>query len=425
MGAPLRIQFPDKLGILFQPSRYKVLRGGRGSSKSWSVARRLLLKGVESPLRVLCAREIQKSIKDSVHRLLEDQIDELGLRHLYDVQKTVIYGPNGTEFNFAGLRFNIADLKSFEGADICWIEEAQTVSKESWKVLIPTIRKPGSEIWLTFNPDLETDETFKRFVKNPPPDCLSVEINWRDNPWFPDVLRVEMETLKERDFDEYLHVWEGKCRQALEGAIYAEELRAATAANRIGKVPFDPTKPVFCYWDLGFADFTSIWFAQWVGMELRVIDFYQNQLKKLAHYAKVLRDKPYTYGTLYLPHDAKAQRLGADNTILQQLEDLGFEVEIVPDIGLKDGINAGRTLFSHAWIDEDNCADGLNALRRYRYEFDQETGQYSAKPKHDDASHAADAWRYMGVAMKKPEGKKKPMNTMPKASGHKYGWMSS
>jgi phage terminase large subunit len=418
-------EFPDKLDFLFRPSRYKVMRGGRGSAKSWSAARALVIRSAGDPkLRVLCAREVQNSIKDSVHRLLSDQIAALNLGYHFDVQAQVIKRYGGGDFNFEGLRFNIADLKSFEGADICWVEEAQTTSKASWTTLIPTIRKEGSEIWVTFNPVLETDDTYVRFVKTQPPGCVSVEINWRDNPWFPKVLRTEMEHMMATDYDEYLHVWEGKCKQTLDGAIYAEELRAATKGNRITRVPYDEATPVDCFWDLGHADFTSIWFSQWVAKEHRVLDFYQNQFKKLQHYIKVLREKPYAYGRMWLPHDAKAERLGSDKTIQAQVEMANFTVEIVPNLSVVDGIAAGRALFSQSWIDNDNCADGLNCLRRYRYKLNENTGQYSDQPLHDDASHPADAWRYMGIASS-PAKPKKNFKTTPGVSrGGKYDWMA-
>lgn len=232
----IKAEFPEKLECLFQPARYKVLYGGRGGAKSWGAARALLIRGASRPLRVLCAREFQNSIKDSVHKLLADQIEALGLSDVYEVLDKEIRGKNGTEFAFRGLRHNVTAIKSFESADVCWVEEAQTVSKASWDTLIPTIRKPDSEIWITFNPELDTDETYKRFVLNPPPDSIVRKINWSDNPFFPDVLRAEKDHLKEMDPDSYLVTWEGYCRQTLDGAIYAKEIRDATADGRIAKV---------------------------------------------------------------------------------------------------------------------------------------------------------------------------------------------
>ena len=179
-------KFPKKLRFLFEPMRYKVAYGGRGSAKSWSFARTLLIQASRKPLRILCTREVQKSIRDSVHKLLSDQIQALGLGTFYDVQQAVIRGENGSEFIFAGLSDQTAEsVKSFEGVDIAWVEEAQAVSDRSWGILIPTIRKDGSEIWVSFNPELDTDPTWLRFVENPPPDAVSVPVNYHDNPWFP------------------------------------------------------------------------------------------------------------------------------------------------------------------------------------------------------------------------------------------------
>ena len=153
-------KFQSKLKYLFEPHRYKVAYGGRGSGKSWSYARALLMMGTEKPLRVLCTREVQKSIKQSVHTLLKDQIQALGLGEFYEIVENAIRGKNGTEFNFAGLATNtVESIKSFEGVDIVWCEEAQNISKRSWDILIPTIRKPDSEIWVTFNPYMDTDDT--------------------------------------------------------------------------------------------------------------------------------------------------------------------------------------------------------------------------------------------------------------------------
>jgi phage terminase large subunit len=176
---------PYKLKRLFEAARYKVIYGGRGSAKSWGVARALLILGTWKPTRILCTREFQNSLPESVHRLLTDQVAGLGLSDFYTVQKNMITGRNGTVFVFAGLKHNISKIKSFEGFDRVWVEEGQTVSRHSWDVLIPTIRRPGSEIWVTLNPDLEEDDTYQRFVVRPLPGSIVQPVNWRDNPWFP------------------------------------------------------------------------------------------------------------------------------------------------------------------------------------------------------------------------------------------------
>jgi phage terminase large subunit len=219
-----------------------------------------------------------------------------------------------------------------------------------------------------------------------------------------------MAHLRETDPDAYLTIYEGHCRQVLDGAIYAKELRAATEEGRLCRVPYDQTKPVHTFWDLGRADKTSIWFAQIVGFEFRVIDFYENSGEALAHYLKALQGKPYVYGDDWLPHDANNELLASERTIAQQMRAAGRTVRITPKAKVVDGINAARSLFPNVWFDADRCADGLNHLRRYRYDVDPDTGQFSKEPLHDDASHAADAFRYLAVALRE---KKAPAAMKP------------
>jgi phage terminase large subunit len=212
----VRVETPIAFRPLFDPPlgavRYRVFYGGRGSAKSWQIARALLVHGMRRPIRVLCAREYQSSMRQSVYRVLVDMIKRLGLTAFYHPTKTEIVGANGTEFIFAGLRRDIEQVKSTEGIDVCWIEEAQSVSDESWQTLIPTIRAPGSEIWASFNPAEATDATYVRFVVKPPDDGRAIvrKVTWRDNPWLPDVLRAEREALLRTDPEAEAHVWEGE-----------------------------------------------------------------------------------------------------------------------------------------------------------------------------------------------------------------------
>lgn len=402
----INAEFPKKLQFLFDAHRYKVLHGGRGGAKSWGVARALLIQGANRPLRVLCAREYQNSITESVHSLLSDQIKALGLGGFYEIQNAYIRGKNGTEFSFAGLKHNVAKIKSFEGVDIVWVEEAQTVSKSSWETLIPTIRKDGSEIWLTFNPQLETDETYQRFVLNPPEGAYVAKINWQDNLWFPEVLRKEMEQLKLRDPDAWLNVWEGNCRVTLDGAIYAKQLREAQEGGRIISVPYDLNKPVSCFMDLGRADSTAIWFVQQVGFEYRILDYYANTGEPLHHYIKALREKPYSYETIFLPHDAQQELLASERTIEQQMQAANFSTMVIPRASVEGGIEAARNIFNRCWFDEKRCSEGLQNLRHYRYDVDPDTGQFSKKPLHDHNSHAADAFRYFAQGMQEQTTKR-------------------
>ena len=392
------VKFPPKLRPLFKPHRYKVLYGGRGGAKSWGVARALLTMGASKPIRVLCAREMQTSIGDSVLQLLEDQINRLQLDNFYTVRKTTIIGQNGTKFGFEGLRHNVSSLKSWEGANVCWVEEAHAVSKRSWDVLIPTIRKKGSEIWITFNPELEEDETYQRFILNPPKDAILIPMSYKDNPWFPEVLAQEMEEMRLRNPLDYRNIWLGEPRAAVEGAIYAQQLDEVHRQGRIMKVPYDQSKLVNTYWDLGHSDQTAIWFIQQIGFEYRVLDYYSNSHQKLHHYIKEIKNRSYNYGTHYLPHDAKAETLVASKTIEQQVRDVLRQVYVVPQGRIQDGIEQVRLKLPLCYFDAKNCSDGLTALRRYAYKKDPETGKISVNPEHNIWSHGSDAFRTFAMS---------------------------
>lgn len=409
-------QFPQKLQCLFQPKRFKVLWGGRGAGRSWGVARALLLLGVQKPIRVLCAREFQNSITESSHKVLSDQIEKLGLSAEYEVQKQGIFGKNGTQFFFEGIKNNTTRIKSYEGVDICWVEEAVKVSRNSWNILIPTIRKDapygpfgtGSEIWMTFNPELETDYTYKTFVKEATSaDTVVVHMTYKDNPWFPTVLLAEAEKLRLSDPDLYANVWEGQPLQILEGVVYAKELRSAQTEARICTVPWDRETPVTCWLDLGAgkSDKTSIWFGQRVAMQNRMLAYYENNMSDTLFYAREMQSRPYTYDTIWLPHDAKAKKIGMKLTIEEQFRSHfpSATVRIVPKLAISDGINAARLVFPNTYFDEDECEEGLKALRHYRYKVtDGHDGKtiYSPEPMHDWASHGADAFRYMALTIK-------------------------
>lgn len=214
-------QIPQALSFLVsRASRYKVAFGGRGAGKSWAYSDALLVKALERPCRILCCREIQNSIRDSVHRLLHDRIAHHGLEDAFDVTENEIRCANGSQFIFKGLRSNTTEIKSLEGVDYCWVEEATKVSEESWNILAPTIRNPESEIWISFNTGTEADPVYKRFVMSNRADTLVVKVNYYDNPWFPEVLRKEMEHDKENDYARYKHVWLGE--PGAEGQFFVE-----------------------------------------------------------------------------------------------------------------------------------------------------------------------------------------------------------
>jgi len=251
--------FMDESPFIFlaYPKRFKVAYGGRGSGKSWAFARALIVLASQYRFRVLCAREFQNSIVDSVHRLLCDQIESMGLSDKFTITDKAIVSSTGSEFLFKGLRHNINEIKSLEGVDVCWVEEAQRVSQSSWDILIPTVRKEASEIWITFNPDNLSDPTYKRFVINPSPDCISVKVNFDQNRHFPETLRKEMEYCKANDYDAYLHIWEGNPRVISNAVIFkgkyvVEEFDTPDGIDRFfygadWGFSQDPTVGIRCY----------------------------------------------------------------------------------------------------------------------------------------------------------------------------------
>ena len=396
------IDFPAKLQCLFKPKRLKVLHGGRGSGKSWAVARALLVLGAQKPLRILCAREVQRSIKDSVHRLLNDQIQAMGLGTFYEVLETEIRGLNGTLFLFAGLaQHTVESIKSFEGVDIVWPEEAQVVTKRSWDVLTPTIRKDGSEIWITLNPDMETDETYLRFVSGRPgesDDAFVVQMNWKDNPWFPQVLEGERQDTLRRDPDNYANIWEGEPKRVSEGAIYRHEVERLYSENRVRPVPYDPLLKVHTVWDLGWNDSMTIGFWQRSGAEVRCIDYIEDSHHTLDWYVAQIEKRDYRWGSDFIPHDGKARNTQTGKSTEEALRAMGRRVVVLPQTGIEEGIKSARMMFPRVYFDVDKTARLLECLKRYRRAINQQT-QEPNSPLHDEFSHGADCFRYAGMCV--------------------------
>lgn len=393
------LEFPDWAEALFQPKRFKVMYGGRGGGKSWAVARALLIQGAQKTLRVLCTREVQKSIKDSVHRLLSDQIVAMGLEGFYEILETEIRGKNGTIFLFSGLlQHTIDSIKSFEGVDRVWVEEAHSVSKKSWDVMIPTIRKPGSEVWATFNPQLETDEVYARFVKMGREDCLAIKVNYSDNPWFPEVLETErLHAKKTMKPTEYAYIWEGQCLPAVEGAIYFDEVAQAQEDGRIRPVPVDPLLKVHAVWDLGWNDSMSIILVQRSASELRIVDYIEDSHRTLSDYALELKEKRWNWGTDYLPHDGFTRDFKTGKSAQEILQAMGRTVAQTPKMDVEGGIKAARVVFPRIFFDETKTKRLVECLKRYRRRINQVTNE-PGDPLHDEFSHGADAFRYLALA---------------------------
>ncbi len=401
----VNLQIPKAFEFLFHPKRYKVAYGGRGGGKSQAVAMALLAQGMAGKLRILCARELQVSIADSVHRLLSDIIRNHNLEGFYEILQTTIRGKNGTEFLFKGLKHNITEIKGFEGVDRVWIEEAENVSERSWEMLIPTIRKPGSEIWVIFNPKNATDPTYRRFIVEAGDDVIARKISWRDNPFFPEVLNKERLKLMESDEVAAAHIWEGELDTRRSGAVFAKQLAKAREEGRITKVPYDPSSEVFTAWDLGFSDATTIWWGQIVGRELRIIEYYENAGEGLEHYAKIVKEKPYNYMKYghYLPHDANAGNIRGDSVAVQ-LSRLGIQNQVLEISNVEGGIEAVRQLLPMCVFDAEKTKDGVFALENYAYEWDEERQIFKNKPKHDWASNGADGFRYLAHAVTRIKG---------------------
>jgi phage terminase large subunit len=409
-----KIVIPKAFEFLKEPKRYKVPYGGRGGAKSHNIARTLLVMGVERPLRVVCAREIQKSIKDSVHALLKDIIREYELSAYYEVQDQVIksrvYEDMG--FSFRGLKHNTVDLKSLEAVDILWIEEAENVSDGSYEIIIPTIRKENSEIWISFNPKFPTDATYQRFVATQDEDIIAKKVSWREK---------ERLRLLRNDPVAYEHVWEGNFDTRYSGCIYAKWVAERQTEGCVLPNLYDPTLPVYTAWDLGYDDATSIWFYQVVHGEIRLIEYYENYGQDVPFYASLLlgtnteaslKNKYTNYAGHAVPHDAANKLLAAGGrSIYQQLVTGGLKnIRIVPATSQKNSIEATRAVLKLCWFDADNTKDGQNCLMQYCFEYDEDRKIFKSTPKHDWASHGSDAleiigqvWKELTVPASKPK----------------------
>ena len=392
------VDLPRKLRGLWDPHRYKVAYGGRGSAKSWSFARALLVMGAMRPLRIGCFREVQKSIADSVHKLLCDQVELLGLAGFYSQLQYRIHAPNGTEFLFSGLSDQTAhSIKSFEGLDIAWVEEGQAVTRRSWDILLPTVRKAGSEIWVGYNPELETDATHQLFVINQPDDALVVPMNWQDNPWFNDVLEAERQRTLKTDPKGYANIWEGQCRPAVEGAIFYDEIAAAEREGRVDLVPHDPRLKTHAVWDLGFNDSMAIAMVQRHESSIRVIDYLEDNRKTYDWYAARLREKPYRWGDLWLPHDGENENAFTGKSAQATLQALGFSVRITPNLAVEEGIRAARQTFGQIFFNKATTGRLIECCKRYRRDVSLKTGA-EGRPRHDEFSHGGDVMRYLSIA---------------------------
>ena len=411
----MRVSFPNKLRFLFTKGRYKVLHGGRGGAKSWGIARALLLLGANQTLRVLCCREVQKSLKESVYQLLKDQITALGLEDKYDCVEGEIRGRyNGTLFIFTGLQdHTVESVKSFEGIDIAWVEEAQTVTKRSWSILIPTIRKDGSEIWISMNPILDTDYAYQNFVASPQATAQVVQMNYTDNPWFPTVLEEERAHCEKTDPEGYRNIWLGEPMSAVPGAIYAKEMSTLIREGRLCFVPYDPRLKVHTVWDMGWNDAMVVILFQVLRSECRILDYLEFRFKRTDEVGTLLQAMPYNWGWDWLPHDAydKERKTGTcDADILRALgRKVRPEKNSVPNIDPEVGIRSARLLFGRLVINNvtpqhNQTGTGterlVEVLKRFARNIPKTTLE-PALPIKNEFKHGADAIRYLSLVVDK------------------------
>jgi len=411
MDVSTDLKIPDVFMDLLEPYRYKAFEGGRGSAKSMSFAKVLLATGTWKPLRILCAREIQKSITESVKQLLDDEITAMGFTDYYTSTKNEIRGINGTKFLFHGLgTLTVDQIKSFQGLDRVWIEEAQTVSAHSLEILIPTIREEGSELWFSWNPTSRLDPIDKMLRRYTPGDAIIVEANHRDNPWFPESLKADMARDREQDPEKAAHIWDGEYSSVTGGSYYAALLADSRRAGRITSVEYEPEIPVYTAWDLGIGDSMSIWLWQQTPESIRVIDHYENHSQPIPHYVKWLEAQPYAgnYSTDWVPHDARVRELGTGLTRVETLKKLKRKPRVVPNHKIDDGINALRELLPIMWFDAEKCEYGLECLMQYREDYDEKLLTLKSRPLKDWTAHTSDSARYMAMAYRemKPDDDK-------------------
>lgn len=390
---------PCFASLLDRELRFIGFKGGRGGGKSEAVAEYIIfLMGTEKA-KVLCTREIQRSIKESVKSLLERKIEEKGLSDEFEIVETEIrHKSTGAVCLFAGLQNHTANsIKSYDSVDFCWVEEAQTIKAKSLGILIPTIRKASSRVVFTWNPETEID-AIELFWKAPRARAECFTVNFTDNKYCTDELKDDAETCRVSNPDEYGHIWLGEYVSVVKGAYYAKQLSAAIQEGRIGYVPHDPNAEVYMAVDLGMADLTTIWMYQFIGREIHFIDYYQSQYTSASDDGVILSKKPYKFATMWLPHDAEAKQKGTGKSTKEVYKNLGFDAKICPKISVKQGIDAGRDVFARCWFDSTKCEEGLKALRSYHEDYNDDL-RIGRGPVHDGDSHAADAFRYFAVSM--------------------------
>ncbi|WP_212646395.1 phage terminase large subunit [Delftia sp. PE138] len=422
-----QIAIPEKLIELFSgEADVRACDGGRGSGKTRSFAKMAAVKGYQYGKAgvtgiLLCARQFMNSLEDSSLEECKRAIeDEPWLAAYYDVGDKYIKSRDGRiTFAFAGLDRNIASIKSKGRLLLCWVDEAEPVTDEAWTTLIPTLREEGTdwnaELWVTWNPKRKSAPVEKRFKGSSDPRMKYVRCNWKDNPKFPALLeRVRLRDLAERP-EQYAHIWEGDYATVIEGAYFASHIVKARQDNRIGRVPADPLMTLRAFVDIGGtgarADAFAMWIAQFVGKEIRVLDYYEQVGQPLSSHLNWMREHGYDKAQIWLPHDGATQDKVHDVSYESALRQAGYTVTVVPNQGkgaAKARIEAGRRLFGSMWFNEATTQPGLEALGWYHEKRDEQRG-IGLGPEHDWSSHGADAFGLMCVAYEEPHAANKPI----------------
>lgn len=363
---------------------------------------------------IVCGREFMNSLDESSLAEVKAAVaSEPWLRDNYEVgEKFVRTRDKRISFDFIGLRHNLDSIKSRARIRLLWVDEAEPVSESAWMKAIPTVREDGAEIWVTWNPERNKSATHKRFRLDPPADSKIVELNWRDNPWFPDFLDKTRLEDKDKRPDQYEHIWEGDFVTVMEGAYYAKSLTESKLHKRIGNVSKDPLMTVRAIWDIGGtgakADACAIWIAQFIGREIRVLDYYEAVGQPLATHVSWLRDRKWDKALCILPHDGSNNEKVYDVTYESALKEAGFEVIVVPNQGkgaAKMRIEAARRLFPSIWFNASTTEAGRDALGWYHEKKSDDARAIGLGPEHDWSSHGADAFGLMCVAYEDPTKK--------------------
>ena len=392
---------------LLSPSRYKAAFGGRGSGKSQFFADEVVKAHLANPgRRTVCIREVQKSLKQSAKRLIEDKIEQYNLAPQgFRSTNEFIETPGNGTIIFQGMQDHTAEsVKSLEGFDCAWIEEAQTLSELSLQLLRPTIRKPGSELWFSWNPR-RADDPVDKLLRGPTPptDATVVRANWNDNPWFPKVLEQERKDDQKNNPDQYAHIWEGDYIRVIKGAYYASALELAQREERITTLPIDPIQRRYAYWDIGgtssTSDASAIWIVQFVGELIKIVDHYEAVGQPFSEHIGWLHRQGHSEAVMMLPHDGRKHDIVHKATPKSALDAAGFKTEIMPNIGAGAAmkrVEAARRVFPRVWFDEEKTKHGRDALGWYHAKIDTQRGA-NLGPDHDWSSHSADAFGGMAV----------------------------